>query len=82
MSHAIKHCAEMEPGCPPNAGEGNGLGKNSLYQYNYTASSASTKKKGVLIWESGQVDRAILVFNLGEHWVRQRFFTNAYRSLR
>lgn len=45
MSHAIKHCAEMEPGCPPNAGEGNGLGKNSLYQYNYTASSASTKKK-------------------------------------
>lgn len=39
-------------------------------------------KKGVLIWVLGQADRAILVFILGEHWVRRRFFTNAYKSLR
>lgn len=57
----------MEPSCPPNFTQERigGWGKTDDTNTATLALQLLLKKRGVLIWESGQVDRAILILIWG-----------------
>ena len=78
MSYVIKHCAKMEPSYPPDFTQEKTWGKEGAEGKQTLSIQPHWLFRGVLIWESGQVDRAN---HLGEYQIRERFLTNAYRSL-
>lgn len=80
MSYIIKHCAKMEPGYPPDFMQEKTWGKEGAggKQTLHTATLALQRGAHLGVRTSRQSNPHS---HLGEYQIRERFLTNAYRSL-